>query len=76
LFVQSGTIALVDGSGHSLFTGTIADVRDGVLIAVSDDSSVTERLSVNFSTFDPGAGRAAGSVQAVTAERDDGGGRR
>jgi DMSO/TMAO reductase YedYZ heme-binding membrane subunit len=76
LFVQSGTITLVDGSGHTLFTGTIADVRDGVLIAVSADPSTSERLSVNFSTFDPGAGRAAGSVQAVTggSERGDGGG--
>jgi hypothetical protein len=71
LFVQSGTVTIADRSGRTIFTGTITEATGGRIVAVSDSNGTTIR--VTFDTFDPGSGRASGSVQTVSpdGERND-----
>ncbi len=72
LLVRDGTVQVVDGSGHTTFDGSVAGVRDGVLIAQSNDASATQ-LAIQFDTFDTRSGSASGTVQTLSGGGGDSG---
>ena len=68
LAVQTGTAGLTDSSGRQLFSGTIADVREGTLVAAPDAGSPSPlQLAIRFDGVDQETGRVTGTVRALGA---------